>query len=191
MYGEPNITPRGQTVERLLSEHKEMICRFIGRRSGSAVLQRTTVDDLYQETAIAALANAEDFEFSGDASFVSWITTIARRVIAYSLRGPRGRASALRIRGRFSSGTGVSENSLYSPCRTPSSAVAGGERSDSLLEVIGKLPAHYRTVLLLHRIEERPLAEVAARMKLSKGATAQLIARAMAMLRERLMRESS
>jgi RNA polymerase sigma factor (sigma-70 family) len=69
--------------------------------------------------------------------------------------------------------------------------VAGGERSDSLLEAIGKLPAHYRMVLLLHRIEERPLAEVAARMKLTTGATAQLIARAMAMLREKLMRESS
>ena len=190
MYGEPNNPPEDQTVEQLLSEHKEQIRRFIGRRSGPAVLQRTTIDDLYQETAIAALASADTFEYSGDASFITWVFTIARRVISHSLRDPQGRLSALRIRGVYSSGVGVSETHLYSSSRTPSSAVASGEWSDSLLKAIGELPAHYRTVLQLHRIEERPLAEVAARMKLTKGATCRLIARAMAMLRDRLREES-
>lgn len=191
MYGETNNSPPVQTVEQLLSQHKEQIRRFIGRRSGSAVLQRTTIDDLYQETAIAALASAETFEYAGDASFISWVSTIARRVISHSLRGPQGRLSPLRIRGVFSSGIGVSEANLYAPNRTPSSAVAGGERSDSLVKAIGELPAHYRTVLRLYGIDELPLAEVAARMNLTKGATCRLIARAMAMLRERLGEESS
>ena len=190
MYGEPNNPPQDQTVEQLLSEHKDQIRRFIGRRSGLAVLQRTTVDDLYQETAIAALASAETFEYGGDDSFISWVSTIARRVISRSLRDPQVRLPALRIRGMFSSGTGVSETSLYAPNRTPSSVVAGVERSDSLVKTIGRLPAHYRTVLLLYGIEERSLGEVAARMNLTKGATCRLIARAMAMLRRRLGEES-
>lgn len=191
MYGEPHIQPQVQMVERLLSEHKDQIRRFIGGRSGSAVLRRTTVDDLYQETVVAALASAETYEYTDDAGFISWVYTIARRIISRSFRKMGDRASVVRIRGMFSSGTGVSETSLYSPNRTPSSAVAGGERSDSLLKAIRELPAHYRTVLTLHRIEERPLADVAARMNLTRGATCQLIVRAMALLREKLRKESS
>jgi RNA polymerase sigma factor (sigma-70 family) len=186
MYGEPNNSSGVQTVEHLLSKHKNEIRRFIGQRSGSVVLQRTTVDDLYQETATAALASAETFEYVGDASFMSWVSTIARRVISHSLRGPQGRASTFRIRGAESSGTGVSETRLYAPNRTPSSAVADSERSGLLVKVLRELPSDYRTVLQLHGIEERPLAEVAARMNRTKSATCMLIARAMAMLREKL-----
>jgi len=190
MYGEPNNPPQEQTVEQLLSEHKDQIRRFIGRRSGSEVLKRTTVDDLYQETAAAALASAGTFKYVDNAGFITWVSTIARRVISHMLRDPQGRLSDLRIRGTFSSGTGVSESSLYAPNLTPSSAVAGDERSDSLVKAIRGLPAHYRTVLQLYKIEELPLAEVAARMNLTKGACCRLITRAMAMLRGRLRGES-
>lgn len=189
MYGGPNNSSSVQTIERLLSTHRNEIRNFIGRRSGSVVLKRTTVDDLYQETATEALASAETFEYGGEADFMCWVSTIARRVISHSLRGPRGRMSTVRIRRAESSGIGVSETRLYAPNRTPSSIVADSERSDSLVKVLRELPSDYRTVLQLHEIEERPLAEVAARMNRSKRATCMLIARAMAMLREKLREE--
>ncbi|MEK7732263.1 MAG: sigma-70 family RNA polymerase sigma factor [Planctomycetota bacterium] len=186
MYGEPNNSTSVQTIERLLVAHRNEIRNFIGRRSGSVVLQRTTIDDLYQDTATAALASAETFEYVGEADFICWVSTIARRVISHSLRGPQGRASTFRIRGAESSGIGVSETRLYAPNRTPSSAVANSERSGLLVKVLRELPSDYRTVLQLSRIEEHPLAEVAARMNRTKSATCMLIARAMAMLREKL-----
>ena len=186
MYGEPNNSSSVQTIEHLLVTHRNEIRNFIGRRSGSMVLQRTTIDDLYQETATVALASAETFEYVSDAGFISWVSTIARRVISHSLRGPEGRLSTVRIRRAESSGIGVSETRLYAPNRTPSSAVANSERSDSLVKILRELPSDYRTVLQLHRIEERPLTEVAARMNRTKSATCMLIARAMAMLREKL-----
>jgi DNA-directed RNA polymerase specialized sigma24 family protein len=49
------------------------------------------------------------------------------------------------------------------------------------------LPAHYRKVIMLYRIEQRPLAEVAAEMGRTKGATCRLIARAMEMLRKGML----
>jgi len=186
MEVEPNYPTSTETIERLLVAHKNEIRNFIGRRSGSVVLQRTTIDDIYQETVTAALASAETFEYVNDAGFISWVSTIARRVISHSLRGRQGRLSTVRIRGAESSGVGVSETHLYALNRTPSSAVADHERSDSLVKILKELPDDYRTVLQLHRIEERPLTEVAARMNRTKGATCQLIARAMAMLREKL-----
>ncbi len=189
-YGEPNNNlPQVRTVDKLLSEHKEQIRRFIDRRCGPAVLQRTTADDLFQQTAIAALASAENFAYVDDAGFIAWVSTIARRVISQSLRDPKERPSTVRIRRMFSSGTGVSESRLFAPNRTPSSAVASSEWSDSVVQTIGRLPPHYRLVLQLYRIEERPLAEVAQRMNLTKGATCRLIARAVAMLRDRLGEE--
>lgn len=183
---EPNNSTSAQTIERLLVAHRNEIRNFIGRRSGSVVLQRTTIDDLYQETVTAALASAETFEYVNDSGFISWVSTIARRVISHSLRGPKGRLSTVRIRRAESTGIGVSETHLYALNRTPSSAVADSEQSDSLVKILRELPADYRMVLQLHRIEERPLTEVAARMNRTKGATCQLIARAMAMLREKL-----
>ena len=189
MNGEPNNSSSVQKIEHLLVKHKNEIRNFIGCRSGSVVLQRTTIDDIYQETATAALASAETFEYVSDAGFISWVSTIARRVISHSLRGPQGRLSTVRIRRAESSGIGVSETRLYAPNRTPSSAVADSERSDSLVKILRELPHDYRTVLQLHRIEQRPLAEVAARMNRTKSATCMLIARAMAMLREELREE--
>ncbi len=183
---EPNNSTSVQTIERLLVAHRNEIRNFIGRRSGSVVLQRTTIDDLYQETATAALASAETFEYVNDAGFISWVSTIARRVISHSLRSPQARLSTVRIRRAKSTGIGVSETRLYAPNRTPSSAVADSEQSDSLVKGLRELPPDYRMVLQLHRIEELPLTEVAARMNRTKGATCQLIARAMAMLREKL-----
>ena len=186
MYGEPNSSTGVEMIERLLAAHRNEIRNFIGRRSGSVVLKRTTVDDLYQETATAALASAESFEYVNDAGFISWISTIARRVISQSLRGAGGRMSTVRIRRAESSGIGVSETHLFAPNRTPSSAVADRELSASLVKVLRKLPSDYRTVLQLSQIEERPLTEVAMRMNRTKSATCMLIARAMAMLREML-----
>jgi len=63
------------------------------------------------------------------------------------------------------------------------------EQSDSLVKILRELPPDYRTVLQLYRIEQRPLAEVAVRMNRTQGATCQLIARAMAMLRDALREE--
>lgn len=183
---EPNNSTNAQAIERLLLAHKNEIRNFIGRRSGSVVLQRTTIDDIYQETVTEALKSADTFQYVNDAGFISWVSTIARRVISHLLRGAPGRLSTVRIRRAESTGIGISETHLYALNRTPSSAVAGSEQSDSLAKILSELPSDYRMVLQLHRIEERPLTEVAARMNRTKGATCQLIARAMAMLREKL-----
>ena len=64
---------------------------------------------------------------------------------------------------------------------------AGREREIALHDAIGKLPEHYRRVLTLYKLEERPLTEVAARMERSKGATCRLIARAIGQLRDTLV----
>lgn len=176
-----------KVLEKLINTHESHIRRFLQRRSGPRVLKRATLDDLYQETVAAALASARSFVFRDDRSFLAWISTIARRVIARSVGDPAREARTVRIRRAESSGVGTPEAELLFRGRTPSSLAAAHERHDDLGEAIGKLPEHYRRVLTLYKLEERALAEVAQDMGRTKGATCRLIARAINELREILV----
>jgi RNA polymerase sigma-70 factor (ECF subfamily) len=183
---DPEGSPDEHQLKQLIDQHTRAIHRFIGRRSGPELLKRTTVEDLFQETVATALSSADNFVFVDHARFLSWIYTIARRVMSRSLAPARRGVDAIRIRGIASSGVGVCEAELQAPIRTPSSAVAGRERRTALEAAIRDLPEHYRKVITLYRIEEHPLAEVAAAMGRTKGATCRLLARALATLHKRL-----
>ena len=173
-----------QFVQRLLDRHARAIRKFIGRRSGPELLKRTTVDDLFQETVATVIQSADNFVFVDNSRFLCWVYTIARRVMARSLSSARNGPNTIRICRASSSGGGVPEAELMAHTRTPSSMAATRERKTALVRAMQLLPAHYRKVITLYKIEQRPLAEVAAEMNRTKGATCRLIARAMEMLRK-------
>lgn len=179
-------SPEG-SVGRLLLKHENSIRRFISRRSGPQVLKRTTLDDLYQQTVAAAMASAGSFVFRGDASFISWIHTIVRRVIHKMLDQRSRKPLVMRIKGAQSTGVGVAESELGDGGRTPSSMVARNERETNLRSAIKALPDHYQRVITLYKLEQRPLAEVAKAMGRTKGATCRLMARAIEQLRSHLV----
>lgn len=170
-------------IEQLVETHGLTIRRFIARRSGSEVLKRVTIDDLFQETVTAACASAGTFEFRDDGSFVAWISTIARRVIARCATGSRREPYTIRIKRAESTGVGVRESEFAPGGRTPSSLAAAQELETALRAAIRRLPPDYHRVITLYKIEERPLSEVAELMDRTKGATCRLIARAVQQLR--------
>lgn len=182
---EEGLSPNSSSVHALVFKHERTIRALISKRSGPAVLRRTSVDDLYQDTIAEAFASAGSnrFEFQGDAPFIQWISTIARRVITRSLRDPTNGGKTIPIRRSGSTGVGVPEALLLAPDRTPSSIVAGGDNRLALSDGLRRLPTHYQRVLRLYIIEQRPLGEVAEDLKRSKGATCRLIARATQALR--------
>ncbi len=171
------------SIHELLHKHERVIRSLISRRSGPEVLRRMTVDDLYQETIAEACGSTSEFEFQGDAPFVQWIGTIARRVITRSLRDLDRKRQTMRIRRSGSSGVGVPEAFLLARDRTPSSIVARGDNRVAVARGMMQLPDHYRRVLTLKFIEQRPLEEVAASMNRTKGATCRLLCRALRSLR--------
>ena len=174
-------------VRQLVARHQVRIRRFISRRSGPEVLRRTTVDDLYQATVATALECANNFEYRDDARFLGWIMTIARRVIAQSIRSRRYDPVILRIKHAASSGVGVPETELDAGIRTPSSVVAGHEAMLDLSKAVQALPENYRLAITHYRLEGCSLAEVADRMGRSKAAAAKLVGRALQALRARMV----
>ncbi len=179
----------GPSVAALLTKHERAIRGFLGRRSGSQVLQRTTLDDLFQETAAVAIRKADAFQYRDEAAFLAWIHAIARNVVLGSLSDQRRRPAPLRIKGAASTGVGVREADLSLSSRTPSSVAAGRENGRALKEAIAELPEHYQRAITLYKLEGCSLDEVARQMTRTKGATCRLIARAMEKLRGLLPRE--
>ncbi|MGD2108273.1 MAG: sigma-70 family RNA polymerase sigma factor [Phycisphaerae bacterium] len=173
-------------IEQLVREHEQRIRRFISRRSGPAVLRRATVEDLFQDTVMAAYSSAASFQFQGDSSFLGWISTIARRVIARCAAGGEREPATFRIKRPESTGVGVYETELAPRSRTPSSLVAADERKSALLVAIDQLPPEYRRIVTMYKLEERSLADIATLTGRDKDATCHLIARAYRKLRESL-----
>lgn len=178
---------RIRVIQQLIDKHERTIRDFIVRRSGPRVLKRATSEDIFQETVAAACASAASFEFRGDASFVAWISTIARRVIARFAAGVEREPHTFRIKRAESTGVGVYETELTPRGQTPSSLVASRERRAALHEAIRNLPPDYRRVLTLYKIEERSLDEVAEIIGREKTATCHLIARAIRRLRKMMV----
>ena len=179
--------PNTQLIEHLISKHERLVKRLIARRSGFQVLKRSTLEDLYQETVAGAIAGAETFVFHDDRSFMAWISTIARRVIARSVGDPRRAMRTTRIKGAESTGIGINESHLGCGGRTPMSSAASRERKAALREAIDRLPEDHRLVVTLYRLQERSLPEVAELMDRTKGATCRLLARAVTKLRKLMM----
>jgi RNA polymerase sigma-70 factor (ECF subfamily) len=75
---------------------------------------------------------------------------------------------------------------LPAPGSTPSGVAARREQGVLLADALGRLPEHYREVIVLRHVEELPFAEVARRMGRSETAVQKLWRRALAELRRGL-----
>jgi len=177
MFGEKTT---GTSVAALIHRFTPQIRNYIEHRSGGASL-----DDLFQETVAQALASADHFEYRGDAQFLGWIYIIARRITTQAFRRS-ARLQALRLCGSGSSAAGVPAAGIPGAGGTPSSVAGRSEQCQRLASAIKSLPNQYREILILYRIEERPLVEVARILDKSKTATCHLLARALAKLSEAL-----
>lgn len=168
----------GAAVADLLRRFEPQIRCYLHRMVGEGGL-----DDVYQETITAALAAADRFEYHGDAQFMVWVYTIARRVVLQSQR--KAARTPARLCSPLSSTPGVPESAIAQLGGTPSSLVARSEYCRKLAQAMNALPQAYREVVTLYKIEERPLGEVAQILGKSKSATCHLFARALAALNEK------
>jgi RNA polymerase sigma-70 factor (ECF subfamily) len=137
---------------------------------------RIDVEDIVQETWVRAL---EKFAGLPDtAGFRYWVLGIAQNVLLEAMRkdargrGKRAPADALDLDQCPDSVTSISR------------AVARDDGFARLLEVILELPTEERQLVLLHGLEERPLANVAEQLRITEEAAGKRWQRLRARLRE-------
>jgi RNA polymerase sigma-70 factor (ECF subfamily) len=144
---------------------------------------RVEVDDILQETFLAASRQLETFTYRKPGSFMSWISRIADHVIVDTARhhGRQKRHPTEFVRLKTASNPRGAE---AADSATPSRILAGRERVQQVLERLNTLPEDYRQVVLLARIEGLSTADVAQQLGKSRENVAVLLHRAIQRLRQ-------
>src|SRR6202049_2594796 len=147
----------------LYEEHFERVYAFVARRVGD----RDRAQDLTSEVFQHALANLKRFEWRG-APFAAWLYQIAANAVADHY----GRAA--RERG------GQAHSPLYQD------EVEQIEQRALLFQLVDRLPADQRRVIVMRFAEGKSIREIAEEFGRSEGAIKQLQWRALQTLRAQL-----
>jgi RNA polymerase sigma-70 factor (ECF subfamily) len=169
MSGEP--TGAALDFQRVYDEFLPRIRRYLARlaRPGEA-------DDLSQETfarVSQALAG-----FRGEAALSTWIYRIATNVAFDRARSPGFQLQARTAEPAALAGLGAAP--------TIEQDIASREMSECVRDYVDRLPADYRTVVVLSELEELPDREIAEVHGISLEAAKIRLHRARARLRQML-----
>jgi len=141
------------------------------------------VDDLLQETFLAAAEDIQRFDYRAPGSFYAWLARIAGNVVADAARyqGRQKRHPEELVRFRSASNPGGPEPA---DSETPSRILAIKENMGRLRAKLDELPEEMQRVILLAKFEGLTTREVAERLGKSREATALLLHRALKRFRQ-------
>lgn len=174
----------------LVKRHQGPLRALIAIELGDGIRGRVEVDDLLQETLLRAFRSIASFEGNTAEAMRLWLSGIAHHAVVDEARRLAAqkhdyrREVALAAPAAGDSGTparGVLDPP--SPAASPSRVLRRKERLERLLEAIHALTPEHRQVVILARIEQLPIKEVAVRMGRSEKAASMLLLRALLALR--------
>ena len=152
--------------DELVARHQQRVARLAQRLLGWP----QDVEDVVQDVFLAALGNLK--KFRGDCSLATWLTTI-------TLNKCRSRRRKRFLRWRF---LRRKESETVATDRAPQTT-AEMETLERVRGAVQALPARYREVVVLHYLEEMPVAEVGDVLGISRGAAEVRLHRARARLK--------
>lgn len=165
-----------------------------------ALLGRTHLDprhaakidasDLVQQTLLEGLAKQDQFRGRSEAELAAWLRQILIHNLADAVRA-LGRAKRDVARERplepdIEKSFSRVDAWLVAMQSSPSQHAVKTEELLRLADALSDLPEPQREAVVLHHLQSRPLAEVAAELERSESAVAGLIHRGLKKLRERL-----
>ena len=156
-----------EAVRRLLDEVAPIVHGYLYARVGG---DRTTAEDLLQETLLEAVRSAASYR--GEAALSTWLCAIARRRLARHYERER-RAEVARSGLRAVPGDDGDPDT------------EALERRDEVVRALGRMPATHRQVLVLKYLDGLPVARIAAELGRSPVQVQSMLQRA----REGLRRE--
>jgi RNA polymerase sigma-70 factor (ECF subfamily) len=154
---------RAQLYEELVRRHQSWLVRLLV----CLVNRREDAEDLAQEVFVKALMNLDSFR--GDASFKTWLRTIATRA---AFNWQRDHRTARRYEEQAVWGQGESWEIIH-----PGQSRALIAR-ETLTKLLSKLSYPYREILILRYVEELSLAEIAQALDLGGSAAKMRLKRA-------------
>ena len=176
--------PERASIDALLAEHLPELRAFVSERADRLVLTKESRSDLVQSVCREVVEHAARFQHREDGAFVQWLRRTAERKIIDRYRYyTAGKRDALREAGAADSAAG---DELHDGGARPSQNAVAAEQAERLQRALEALPAHYREVIRLARLEDLPLAEVATRLGRSEDSVRNLLFRALGALSDTL-----
>ena len=147
--------------------------------------------DVVQETSIHAKANFPHFVGTTESELRAWLRGILKKNVQAVSRKFLG--TAMRELGREVS-QGADSNARHVPVDlgncTPGSQLVADEETERLMAALDRLPNHYRQIIVLRSIDERPFAEIGQLLGCSEDAARKRWVRAIDRLRSELLGDS-
>lgn len=162
----------------LCLRHGGLVAERIRRWVHAPMQRKLSVQDVVQETYLAAFLRLGAFEDRGPGAFPAWLAQIAEFKAREALRHHVG--TAKRDVGReVSEVPGAGPPVEVAPGASPSQVAVGAERAEAVQRAMAVLPADYREVLSLVQVGGLSLAQAAEVMGRSYEATKKLYGRAL------------
>ncbi len=177
---------------RLLIGHYDLIAERATQVIPELLAREVSVDDLVQQTFVAAIASIASYEHRSQPSFQAWLGTIAehqaQNIVAKWHRRKRGGNV---LPGAIPAGTDQSSwlalaDLVNTSAATPSKRLAAHEAVQAMQVAVAELPDEQRKAVALHHLEGRSVEATAAELARTPGAVRGLLQRARRSLREAL-----
>lgn len=164
-----------QLLEAIHSGERAALRRLYDRYSGYAmaialryVPERDEVHDVMQDSFVRILTTIGQFDYRGEGSLKAWVARIVCNMAI----------DHLRANSRFLQASTLPDL----PDDEDEEPDIGDLPPDLLLEMIGRLPANYRTVLNLFVFEQVPHKEIARQLGIKENTSSSIFFRAKRML---------
>ncbi|MBA3912306.1 MAG: RNA polymerase sigma factor [Acidobacteriales bacterium] len=137
-------------LDQLIEQYQHRLLRYLVYLTGN----HATAEDLFQETWVRVLERGRQYD--GRHSFSSWLFTVARNLAIDHLR--RKQPTSL-----DAPPPGSDAPAAEPPGHEPSAieVITQSERSQAVLESLGKIPVEYRETIVLRFHEGLSLDEIA------------------------------
>ncbi len=167
----------------LFEKYRRRLGVLIHYKLSPELRARMEVDDVLQETFLAASRNIAQFTYRSPGSFMAWLSRIAENVILGAARfyGRQKRQADVEL--RFRSVSNPEGPEPVDPT-TPSRVFAQEEQVRALLGKLNALPDDYRQIILLAKVEGLSTQEMAERLGKSREAVSLLLHRAVQRFRK-------
>lgn len=170
-----------QLLEAIRGGERTAMRRLYDRYSGYAmavglryVPERDEVRDVLQDSFVKILTTITQFEYRGEGSLKAWVTRIVCNMAIDHLRANSRFLQADTSRRGFEI-PDIPDDEDEEPD-------IGDLPPDVLLEMIGRLPTNYRTVLNLFVFEQVPHKEIARQLGIKENTSSSIFFRAKRML---------
>src|SRR5262249_34330295 len=154
---------------RLLEIYRDYLTLLARLQLGRRLQGKVDASDVVQDAFLQALRRFDQFAGQTEAELTAWLRQILASKLADQMRryyGSRQRDLRLEreLAGDLNQSSHALGGELVAAQSSPSHQAARREQAVLLAAALGKLPAGYREVIILHQLEDLAFPEVARRM---------------------------